>query len=351
MRTVPLRPASVIAEVLNQRGYRTRKGVCWSEQTIDWLLRDPSAKGLHRKNYIQSNGPTVPWSFKPESEIVHAPVQALVSAEVWDKAHAILMDGKRARSRPAKRSEHLFTGVAVCECGRRMYLRHGTPSYICSSVGGCGNRVKRTTLESAAEGVLTQRLSDVAWATSYVVKAKALLQEKQARLSELEAEQTLAQETIRKAFDLVVQGQMPHSRYQIICEPHEKRLPAAREEAALLRTEIEVLGSPKVTTEAVLSETSEIAKQWLTSNLANRRSTLEAMEFRITVTKRNGISVELQYFPYSEKLSNYPRTLPRSVGGGARMHGGAASRFATIHYSLFITHPLTSAHDRHAGRQ
>jgi hypothetical protein len=121
---------------------------------------------------------------KPESEIVHTPVEALVPAEVWDKAYAILMDGKRARRRPGKQSAELFTGVALCECGRRMYLRHGTPNYICNSVGGCGNRVRRTTLES--------------------------------------------------------------------------------------------------------------------------------MEFRVTVTKQNDIDVELQYFPYSEKLSNYPRTFPRS---------------------------------------
>ena len=317
------RRKKTVAEVLNERGYRTRKGARWSEQTIDWLLRDPSAKGLHRKNYIQSNGPTVPWSFKPESEIVHTPVEALVSAEVWDKANAILMDGKRARSRPAKRSPYLFTGVALCECGRRMYLRHGTPNYICNSVGGCGNRVRRTTLESAVEAVITQRLSDADWATSYVAEAKALLHEKQARLSEVEAEQKLAQETIRKAFDLVMQGQMPQSRYQIICEPHESRLPAATEEASRLRAEIDLLGSPAVSTEAILSETSALGKQWGTADLASRRSTLEAMEFRVTVTKQNGIGVELQYFPYSEKLSNYPRTLPRS-GGSVRMRPGAS---------------------------
>lgn len=197
-------------------------------------------------NYLRRSGPNTRWSFKHESEIVYYPVEAIVSPDVWDKAYAILMDGKTARSRPAKRSDYLFTGVALCECGRRMYARNDSPSYVCNLKGGCGNRVRRSTLESVVETVLTQRMTDPAWAAGYVVEARTLLQEKQKRLRQLEAEQAAAHETIRRAFELVMQGQMPQSRYQIICEPHEAGLLAGRDEAGRLRTEIEVLRSPVV---------------------------------------------------------------------------------------------------------
>lgn len=299
----------VVAEILNERGYRTRKGALWSEQTIDWLLCDPSAKGQHRKNYLQSNGPNTRWSCKPESEIVYSPVEAIVSPDVWDQANAILMDAKRAHSRPAKRSDHLFTGIVYCECGRRMYGREHWGRYACNSKGGCGSRVERATLESVVGTVLTDRMADAAWASGYVAQAQSLLGEKQARLRELDAEQTISHQTIRKAFELVVQGQMPESRYQLICEPHETGLAARREESARLRSEIEVLSSPDVTPAAIRDETAALAKRWSEAEGLGRRACLEAMEFRLTVTQQNGIKVELQYFPFSEKLSNYPRTL------------------------------------------
>lgn len=65
-----------VARILNERGHRTRKGKPWSDSTIDWLLRDPSAKGWHRKNYTASNGPGEKWTFKEESDVVMSEIPA-----------------------------------------------------------------------------------------------------------------------------------------------------------------------------------------------------------------------------------------------------------------------------------
>lgn len=175
-----------------------------------------------------------------------------------------------------------------------MYARDDLPHYLCNNKGGCGNRVRRTSLESAIEAVLTRRMTDAAWASRYVAEAQALLHEKEARLRQLEAEQAVGEGTIRRAFELLMQGQMPQTRYQIICEPHETRLQAAKPELATVRTEIETLGSPDLTPETILEETRGVSRAWGTWNVGQRRAFLESRDLELSVTQQNDVHLQLQ---------------------------------------------------------
>ena len=44
-----------VARILNDRGYRTRRGSPFSDTTLANLLNDPIVKGLHRANYTQTD--------------------------------------------------------------------------------------------------------------------------------------------------------------------------------------------------------------------------------------------------------------------------------------------------------
>jgi site-specific DNA recombinase len=302
----------VVARILNEKGYRTRKGRLWSAETIDWLLCDPSAKGLHRRNYIRNNGPTTRWSFKPESDIIHVPVEPVVAAKVWDDAHSILTATKNANRRLGKPSEYLFTGIVSCSCGLKLYGRPDSPNYLCNAGGnGCGRRVRRSFVETAFESVLCTRLTAREWACGYAAAARHALTESEKRVSLLEAEREEAKRTIQMAFGMVSRGQMPESRYHIVCEPHEARLRQIEEELPEVQSVVRLLRLVAITPESVLKDTNRLAERWQNSSFGERRAFLESWQVSVNLDEAERLRIELQHFPFTEDTVNEQRTLSR----------------------------------------
>ena len=117
----------VVANLLNDLGYRTRNGSRFSDTTIDRLIRDTTAKGIRIEN-----GQTV----------IVVPV---VTDELWEKANNFL--GQKLAKPPV----HLFVGLAFCECGGQMNINN-LQNYVCSN---CRRKIKSDDLE---EILLTQLL-------------------------------------------------------------------------------------------------------------------------------------------------------------------------------------------------
>jgi hypothetical protein len=109
----------VVANLLNDLGYRTRSGSLFSDTTIDRLIRDTTAKGIR----IES-GQTVK-------------VEPIVTIELWEKANNFLTH-KQTRT-----PVHLFVGLVKCECGTRMGINN-QHHYICQK---CKRKIPSNDLE------------------------------------------------------------------------------------------------------------------------------------------------------------------------------------------------------------
>ena len=164
-----------VARLLNEQGYRTRKGRPFSDTTVERLLRDPAAKGERRANYTTSPGKGKPAVLKPKDEWITVPCDAIVSADLWESCNAIL-DEQRANRKPkARKAIQLFGGLTICHCGQKMYVKSNSPKYVCSK---CKNKIPIVDLE----GIFHEQLRTFFYSedeiASYIEQADAGMTEK-----------------------------------------------------------------------------------------------------------------------------------------------------------------------------
>ncbi len=139
-----LRRKQAVVRALNAQGYRTRSGSPFTVPTVDRLLRDPVAKGLHRSNYTTQSKDGLRWILKPESEWVFNQVEPIVSAEIWDACNAIL-DAEAKRWQRGPRPAHPFAGLIFCQCGEPMAARPKLRQFSC---GRCRNTIDIAEIET-----------------------------------------------------------------------------------------------------------------------------------------------------------------------------------------------------------
>ena len=130
------RRKKTVARLLNERGFRTRSGVRFSDMAVDRLLRDTSAKGIYQTSRRKTGCKNQTVSIEP-----------IVSAELWDQVNAILNSNQRV----GKKTVQLFAGFVYCQCGGKMNVPSNSPKYICST---CRRKISTQDLEEIVQSQL-----------------------------------------------------------------------------------------------------------------------------------------------------------------------------------------------------
>jgi site-specific DNA recombinase len=282
-----------VARILNEQGYRTRKDAKFGYSTVARLLRDPTAKGLHRVNYTKSLGTNKQWKLKPEEDWVYVDVEPIVSKELWDTCNQILDEQESLSKKPVRREVKLFTGVTFCHCGGKMYMPSNSPKYICQN---CRNKIPKNDLEE----VFHAQLKDFVFSSSEIAEQLSQtdrqIKQKTKLLTTLTKEQKKIKKEMDKLFQLHVDGQITKKGFGQRHKPLEERFQQISRQIPELEGEIDYLKVQYLSSDQIISDSKNLHSRWKQLSEEAKRTIIENITEKIVIGK-GSISISLNYLP------------------------------------------------------
>ena len=210
-----------VANWLNERGYRLRKGGRFGSGTLQKILVNPIYKGEWSFNRRDSRTQRA----KPAAEHVTMETPAIISADEFEAVGATLRS-RNPRVTPPRvvTGPILLTGLATCAtCGGGMTLRTGTSKsgrvfryYSCSrslrqGKTGCrGRSIPMDKLDTLVTEHLCERLFRperlTALLAQLTVRQAAASEEVGKRIADLQAKVSEADEKLRRLYKMVEDG-------------------------------------------------------------------------------------------------------------------------------------------------
>ncbi|HEX8475507.1 MAG TPA: recombinase family protein [Pyrinomonadaceae bacterium] len=287
------RRKKTVARLLNQAGYRTRSGGCFTDTTVDRLLRDPIAKGQRRANYTKSIGTKKHWVLKPEDQWVFTDVEAIVSAEVWEQCNRILKVQKQQPRFSAKKPVQLFAGLTYCYCGAKLYVPSNTPKYVCFT---CRNKIPVKDLEMVYHEQLKNFFLSPEEIIRYVGRADEALSGKQALLESLKGNQRQIRRDMDKLMRLYLDEQISSDGFGAQYKPLEEQVKEIGEQMPILQQEVEYLRSQLLSPDGMIETGKRIYLNWEQLEREEKRQIVENTVEKIVVGEKD-ITIELDYLP------------------------------------------------------
>ena len=250
-----------VSRILNERGFRTRKGAPFSDTTVHRLLADPIGKGVRRANHTRSLGDKTYWEPKPEDEWVTFPVEPIISEELWNRVTATLEALKGKSRQKSKRVTHLFSGVTVCECGEKMYVPSNSPKYTCR---GCNNKIPTGDLEA----VFHEQIKNFFFSPEEIAKhlgaATSAIQEKEILLAGVERDLKKVSTEIDKLYDLYQSGAIDKAGFKAKYHDVAARKAQLEDEFPTLQAEVDTLKIAQLSQEEIIGGAKDLYARWPT---------------------------------------------------------------------------------------
>lgn len=288
-----------VARLLNKGGYRTRKGFKFGYSAVLRLIQDPTAKGLRRANYCKRYGKrNEKTMLKPSSEWVYTTAPAIVSEELWDECNRIIQEQLTKNKRPTKKAANLFTGVAFCACGVKMYVPSNSPKYTCPD---CRNKVGVNDLEDVFHEQLKSFLFSETEVAHYFDKANMAIEEKEQLWQTLAEEEKLVQSDMDQIMQLYLKGNIPQESFSHYFQPIDERMKQVRSQLPELQAEVDFLKIQHLSSDQIIHEAKDLHARWPVLTFEEKRKIIETITEKITIGKSD-ISINLCYLPTASEL-------------------------------------------------
>ncbi len=291
------RRKGVVAKLLNAAGYRTRAGVIWRDMSILRLLNESSAKGVYVFNTMRQTG-TWRTEAKPESEWGKAECPSIVSVDLWDQVNQIIEEQLKSWKKPGKLPVYLFSGLAHCSCGFKMYVRAGSAKYVCRK---CCNKIPVADLENIVRDELQLFFGQKERVNRHLEEAHRNLAEKSALLETHQREIQKVREEMRQTHQLYLQKQISGDGFRDLYAPAEERKNQLEAELPKLEAEVDFLKVNKLSADDVVHESVTLHERWPSMQADDRRKIVEALIEKIVIGD-DGIDITYSYLPSSEEL-------------------------------------------------
>ncbi|MCG3165619.1 MAG: hypothetical protein POELPBGB_01387 [Bacteroidia bacterium] len=282
-----------VANMLNEKGYRTRNGSKFSDTTIDRLLKDPAAKGLRRVNYTKSSGLNKKWELKPKEDWVFQEVPRIVSDELWEKCNQILDAISSSKTKVRKRTIHLFSSVLQCDCGEKMYMRSKSPKYVCRK---CKNKIGPQDLEEIYHSQLKQLLFSETELEKHLQTEQSQIGDKKQLIEILVADIQKLHTKIKDTFELYHEGKIQKDAFESYHKPLYDEL--KQKEMTLNETQayIDSIQVQSLSNEQVLHDARDLYAHWIQFSNEEKKTIIEAITENIIISERD-ITINLSYIP------------------------------------------------------
>jgi site-specific DNA recombinase len=302
---VKCRRKGQVARELNAKGYRTREGSIWRDTSIARILECPSAKGVYFFNRVRQTEKSWKVEPKPESEWGKAECPPIVPEELWNNANQIMEEQLKAWKKPGKAPTHLFSGLAHCSCGNKMYVNTRTPKYFCRA---CNNKIPIVDLENIMREELKGFFSQPQRIGKHLAEADRNLGEKSALLEAHRGEIQKLKDEIAKTHKLYLADQISVEGFGAIAKPAEARLGQLQLELPKLEAEVDFMRVNKLSADDVMHESTTMYEQWPTLPIEDKRKVMEALVEKVTIG--NGeIDITFSCVPSSEDVCKSQRGL------------------------------------------
>ena len=286
-----------VAQQLNVAGYRTRGGSIWHDTSILRLLDESSAKGVYLFNTQRQTGNwrTEP---KPESEWGKVECEPIVSEALWNQVNQIIEEQLKSWKKPGKPTVHLFSGLAHCSCGNKMYVAANNPKYFCRK---CCNKIPIVDLEGIVRDELKGFFGQPERIATHLKAANENLADKTALLEAHQRELQKVREEMKQTHRLFVEGHITGQGFGDFYKPAEVRLNQLVSELPKLEAEVDFLKVNKLSAADVLHEASSLHERWPSMPTPDKRKIVEALVEKIVVGDGE-IDITFSHMPTSEEL-------------------------------------------------
>jgi site-specific DNA recombinase len=291
------RRKGVVAKLLNAAGYRTRAGVIWRDTSIMRILGESSAKGVYVFNTMRQTG-TWRTEAKPENEWGKAECPPIVSADLWNQVNQILEEQLKSWKKPGKLPVYLFSGLAHCSCGHKMYVRAGSAKYVCRK---CCNKIPVVDLENIVRDELQMFFGQKDRVNRHLEEAHRNLAEKSALLETHQREIQKVREEMRQTHQLYLQKQISGDGFCELYAPAEERKNQLEAELPKLEAEVDFLKVNKLSAEDVVHESVTLHERWPSMQPDDKRKVIEALIEKIIIGDSE-IDISYSHLPSSEEL-------------------------------------------------